>query len=118
MNPTPRHALPLMHVESERGCYLTLDYSTENNFRRVHVWKCKKCGEENSGDFDVCSQCDARNSESLPLNVAQNPNAQTTDSQTTIENLNPRMPFGAFSFWVATGKGLRQIAVAWAATSF
>jgi membrane protein YqaA with SNARE-associated domain len=29
-----------------------------------------------------------------------------------------RMPFGAFSFWVATGKGLRYIAVAWAATSF
>ena len=28
-----------------------------------------------------------------------------------------RMPFGAFSFWVATGKGLRYIAVALAASS-
>jgi membrane protein YqaA with SNARE-associated domain len=28
-----------------------------------------------------------------------------------------RLPFGAFSFWVATGKGLRYLAVAWAAAS-
>jgi membrane protein YqaA with SNARE-associated domain len=28
-----------------------------------------------------------------------------------------RMPFGAFSFWVAISKGLRYIAVAWAAAS-
>lgn len=28
-----------------------------------------------------------------------------------------RMPFGAFSFWVAIGKGLRYVAVAWAASA-
>lgn len=28
-----------------------------------------------------------------------------------------RLPFGAFSFWVASGKGLRYLAVAWAAAS-
>jgi membrane protein YqaA with SNARE-associated domain len=28
-----------------------------------------------------------------------------------------RMPFGAFSFWVALGKGLRYLAVAWAAAA-
>lgn len=28
-----------------------------------------------------------------------------------------RMPFGAFSFWAALGKGLRYLAVAWAASA-
>jgi DNA-directed RNA polymerase subunit RPC12/RpoP len=53
------------------------------------MWNCKKCGEGNSDDFDVCSQCGAKNSESLPLNVAQEPKALASDYQSTIKNLNP-----------------------------